>query len=178
MRPGWPRFASVHSYALYQRGLVVASFWSWLRIRGRGWEWPGVAKLLIQLHLVAFRCISYRPNPHPPPSPSGRRNLSLRGNDRSPAESGETFISLPFASISTHPLSSEPSSSAFSQREKGSEPSRARRPSNAITTYAINVRAGAAMGQWAVVVIRAGALGWRASWERAHGYHLNRGLVR
>ena len=82
-----------------------------------------------------------------------------------------------FASISTHPLSSEPSSSAFSQREKGPEPSRARRPSNAITTHAINVRAGAAMGQWAVVMIRAGALGWRAPWERGQRLSFEQGFV-
>ena len=38
--PAWPRC-----------GLV----WPWLRIRGRGWEWPGVTKLLIRFHLLPFR---------------------------------------------------------------------------------------------------------------------------
>ena len=61
---------------------------------GLGWprqEWTGVAKPLIQLHLVAFRCIPYRlrwAHPCPRPvtliltfSPQGRRDRSLRGND-------------------------------------------------------------------------------------------------
>ena len=45
---------------------------------GLGWlrhEWPGVTKLLIQLHLVAFRCIPYRLRG------AGMRGSRLRGND-------------------------------------------------------------------------------------------------
>ena len=50
---------------------------------GLGWprhEWPGVTKLLIQLHSVAFRSIPY-PEPSSSPSPMGRRDSILRGND-------------------------------------------------------------------------------------------------
>ena len=47
MRPSLPRWHSAHSYTLCQGGLVVAL--GWLHH-----EWPGVTKLLIQLHFVAF----------------------------------------------------------------------------------------------------------------------------
>ena len=53
MRPPWPRLAL--------RSLVCGGpagpgcDLGWPRQ-----EWPGVAKLLIQLHLIAFRCIPYR----------------------------------------------------------------------------------------------------------------------
>ena len=180
---------------------MVASFWPWLRIRGQGWEWPGVAKLLIQLHLVAFRCISYSPNPHPNVDSSlrwndgdrgaGMRCSRLRGNNGGTApapklgafafgtavrsaQERRTFNLVPFGSISFHfpsqpPVPVIPAKAGMTGTggwDARFPPSRARRPSNAVTTYAINVRAGAAMGQWAVVMIRAGALGWRASWER------------
>ena len=58
--PAWPRC-----------GLV----WPWLRIRGRGWEWPEVAKLLIRFHLLPFRPIPYRLRG------PGMRGSRLRGND-------------------------------------------------------------------------------------------------
>ena len=84
---------------------------------------------LFQLHSVAFGCISRSLNPHPPPSPRGRRDCRgaglrrsrLRGNDGGDSllhadegaipgtewlsgvrRSGKTFNSLPFPSISTH----------------------------------------------------------------------------
>ena len=53
MRPPWPRLAL---RSLVRGGPVGPGC-------GLGWprqECPGVAKLLIQLHLVAFRCFSYR----------------------------------------------------------------------------------------------------------------------
>ena len=88
MRPPWPHLAhrwhTAHSYGVYQRGSRCGH-------GGLVWprqERPGVAKLLIQLHLVAFRCISF-PNPHPALSLSaqgdihtGMRGSRLHGNDR------------------------------------------------------------------------------------------------
>ena len=57
MRPGWSRLAFrslVRAEPAWPRcGLV----WPWLRIRRRGWEWPGVAKLLKRSHLVSFSLI-------------------------------------------------------------------------------------------------------------------------
>ena len=86
MRPGWPRLA---------HRLLVGTVPGWPRLWPR-WphqEWPGVAKLLNQLHLVAFRCIPCRcwfgvhpaggePHPHPRLLPSREKGFThLRGND-------------------------------------------------------------------------------------------------
>ena len=82
MRPEWPRLAL--------RSLVRGgSAWPYFRLRWSRHEWPGVAKLLIRLHSVAFGCFSYPPNPHPNPLPEGEgiiqgagmRGSRLRGND-------------------------------------------------------------------------------------------------
>ena len=68
MRPGWPRLALrslVRTVPAWPRG-------------GHAWphhEWPGVANLLIQLHSVAFRCISYRLRG------AGMRGSRLHGHD-------------------------------------------------------------------------------------------------
>ena len=68
MRPLWPRLAL--------RSLVRGGppgpgcGLGWLR-----YEWPGVTKLLIQLHLVAFGCIPYRLRG------AGMRGSRLHGND-------------------------------------------------------------------------------------------------
>ena len=82
MRPVWPRLALRPLVRGGPAGPGGGPVWPWLRIRGWGWEWPGAAKLLIQLHLVAFRLISHPPNPHPLPSPQRARGPDrLRGND-------------------------------------------------------------------------------------------------
>ena len=86
MRPGWPRLA---------HRLLVGTVPGWPRLWPR-WphqERPGVAKLLNQLHLVAFRCIPCRcwfgvhpaggePHPHPRLLPSREKGFArMRGND-------------------------------------------------------------------------------------------------
>ena len=73
MRPPWPRLAH---RSLVRGGPAGPGC-------GLGWprqEWPGVTELLIQLHSVAFRSIPY-PEPSSSPSPIGRRDSILRGND-------------------------------------------------------------------------------------------------
>ena len=78
MRPRWPHLA--HRWH-------TAHSWHWASMRPRrprlaSW---GVARSggpLIQLHLVAFGCISCRPNPHPSPLPEGEGiSPRLRGDD-------------------------------------------------------------------------------------------------
>ena len=66
MRPRWPRLALRSLVGTGPAGPGC----------GLGWprqEWPGVAKVLIRLHLVAFGCI--------PIVLSRARGLCLRGND-------------------------------------------------------------------------------------------------
>ena len=73
MRPPWPRLAL---RSLVGGGPVGPGC-------GLGWprqEWPGVARLLIQLHSVAFRCIPYRrrgAGGHPHPSLLPSRDLCV-----------------------------------------------------------------------------------------------------
>ena len=81
------------------------------------------------------------------------------------ARSGETFNSLPFASISTHSLSSMPwgftrtlawipAFAGMTGQGAGDArfpPSRERRSAFVVTTRTTNVRAGGATTQWAVV---------------------------
>ena len=97
MRPPWPRLAL---RSLVRGGPV----WPYFRLRWPRQEWPGVAKLLIQLHSVAFGCIAYPPNPHPPPSPGGRRDLpSKPGMRGSPAFTGTTEGTGPTRRWRSHP---------------------------------------------------------------------------
>ena len=121
-------------------------------------EWPRVAKLLIQSHLVSFSLI--------PIVCAGRgaRFLSARddvceqcSNQRGYGVMGscrwfEGWSPHTRTDGGTTPPPDHPHPSLLPSREKGSEPSRERRPSDAVTTYATNVRAGAAAAQWAVVV--------------------------
>ena len=74
MRPPWPRLAL---RSLVRGGPAGSGC-------GLGWprhEWPGAAKLLNQLHSVAFRCFSHPPNPQSLALSQRRRDLNLRGND-------------------------------------------------------------------------------------------------
>ena len=119
MGPLWPRLA-LHS--LVGGGPVGPGC-------GLGWprqEWPGVAKPLIQLHSVAFGCISLSPNPHP-------RRLLRRQEPRT----------QPF-------LPSAPC--ALRCRARWIPAFAGMTAGFAGTTYVTNVRGGAAIGQWAVVV--------------------------
>ena len=60
MRPGWSRLALRSLVRAVPAWPRCGLGWPWLRIRGRGWEWPGAAKLLIRFHLLPFRPIPYR----------------------------------------------------------------------------------------------------------------------
>ena len=119
MGPPWPRLA-LHS--LVGGGPAGPGC-------GLGWprqEWPGVAKPLIQLHLVAFSCISLSPNPHP-------RRLLRRQEPRT-----QPFL---------------PSAPCALRCRARWIPAFAGMTAGFVgTTYVTNVRVGAAMGQWAVAV--------------------------
>ena len=81
--PRWGQCGLVRSACTRERG-PESLRWPWLassRVARRG-------KLLFRLHLVAFRCISHLPNPHPRllpeekgPAGAGLRGTRLRGND-------------------------------------------------------------------------------------------------
>ena len=51
---------------------------------GRGWEWPGVAKLLFRFHFLPFGSISHPPNPHPRLLPEGE-GICRAGDARFPS---------------------------------------------------------------------------------------------
>ena len=82
----WPCLASFTPSGEVGNEANCGHVWPWLRIRGRGWEWPGVAKLLFRFHFLPFGSISHPPNPHPRLLPEGEgtcrgRGSHLRGND-------------------------------------------------------------------------------------------------
>ena len=88
MRPLWPRLAHRSLLRTVPAGPGC----------GLGWprqEWPGVAKLLIQLHLVAFRCFSRPPNPHPRLLPEERGHALQAGGARFPPSRGPLEVPCP-----------------------------------------------------------------------------------
>ena len=167
MRPPWPRLAL---RSLVRGGPV----WPYFRLRWPRQEWPGVAKLLIQLHSVAFGCIAYPPNPHPPPSPGGRRDLpskpGMRGSPASRERRKEPVLHADGGAIPGVERSSGVHRSGklliqshlvafrlIPYRLRGGlgceVPAFAGTTGGfAETTHVTNVRAGAAAAQWAVVV--------------------------
>ena len=88
MRPPWPRLAL---RSLVRAGPAGPGC-------GLGWprqEWPRVANLLIQLHLVAFRCFSRPPNPHPDPLPEGEGIIQGDRIARFPPSRGPLEVPCP-----------------------------------------------------------------------------------
>ena len=162
MRPPWPRLAL---RSLVGGGPVGPGC-------GLGWprqEWPGVAKLLIQLHSVAFRCIPYRRREaggHPHPSllpsrdpcvtvPGGRSSshpparYARGGHPHTPGSGASPLCTPPFEGLREPP----PMGYARSPQGRRGLPAFAGTTVRfARTTYANNVAIGGAMAQWAVVV--------------------------
>ena len=140
----------------FQIGDSFGSIWLHLLLAGRLKMRPGWSRLALRsLVRVSQRGATVRP---------GWPRLASSGV----ARSGETFNSLPFASISTHSLSSMPwgftrtlvwipAFAGMTGQGAGDArfpPSRERRSAFVVTTRTTNVRAGGATTQWAVVVGR------------------------
>ena len=168
MRPPWPRLAL---RSLVRGGPV----WPYFRLRWPRQEWPGVAKLLIQLHSVAFGCIAYPPNPHPDPLPEGEGTCRTGGRGcevppRSRERRKEPVLHADGGAIPGVERSSGVHRSGklliqshlvafrlIPYRLRGGlgceVPAFAGTTGGfAETTHVTNVRAGAAAAQWAVVV--------------------------
>ena len=106
--PIWPRFGPIHSQWRGSRwGQCDLVRSACTRERGReSLRWPWLAssrvarrgELLFRLHLVAFRCFSHPPNPHPRLLPEGDGTCRGRGCEV-PAFAGttDTFAEMTYA---------------------------------------------------------------------------------